>query len=70
MIGFGTFIDNNAIMDVIQPAPRDQAIKMRDALRQLLRAIEDTHGLPHSFETQKELEARLYVEGRPLRQKP
>ncbi len=67
MIGFGTFIDNNVILDVIQPAPRDQAIKMRDALRQLLRAIEDTHNLPHSFETQKELEARLYIEGRPAR---
>lgn len=67
MNGFGTIIDNNAIMEITRGASRDQAMKVRDALRYLLRAVEDIHQLPHSFQTQGERSQREIDEQRRMK---
>jgi len=51
-------IDTNGIVNVTQEATREQALKLREDLRRLLRTLEDMHGLPHSFQTKAELNQR------------
>lgn len=53
-----TILDNRAIIEVTHGASREQALKLREDLRRLLRTIEDMHGLPHSFQTKAELSQR------------
>jgi hypothetical protein len=65
--GFGTFIDTDVILSATSGASRDQAMKVRDALRYLLRAVEDIHQLPHSFQTQAEKSQREIDEQRRQR---
>jgi hypothetical protein len=68
MNGFGT-IDNHAILllETTRTATRDQALKFRETLRMQLRAFEDMHGLPHSFQTKAELGQRVIDEQRTKR---
>lgn len=64
-MSFGT-IDNHAILllEATRNAPREQALKFRETLRAQLRAFEDMHGLPHSFQTKAELGQRAIDEQR------
>lgn len=60
MNGFGTLVDNYAILmlETTRAATRDQALRFRETLRMQLRQFEDMHGLPHSFQTKAELSQR------------
>ena len=51
-------LDVHGIMTVTQGSSREQALKLREDLRRLLRTLEDMHGLPHSFQTKAELGQR------------
>ena len=62
------FVDTYAILITTRDAPRDKALKFREELRRLLRALEDMHDFPHSFQTKSELGRREIDEQR--RQKP
>lgn len=59
MNGFGTFVDTHGILGATADASREQALKVRDALRQMLMAIEDMHQLPRSIQTKSERDAEL-----------
>lgn len=48
------FVDTYAILETTRHAPRDKALKFREELRHLLRALEDMHDFPHSFQTKVE----------------
>lgn len=63
MNGFGTFVDIHDILGTTAGANRDQAMKVRDALRYMLRAVEDIHGFPRSFETRAERDQRAAYGG-------
>ena len=69
MNGFGTFVDNYAILmlETTREATRDQALKFRETLRMQLRAFEDMHGLPHSFQTKAEMGQREIDQSRAKR---
>ena len=54
MNGFGTFIDIHAILTATRDAPRDNALRFRADLMQLLRTLEDMHGLPHALPNKEE----------------
>lgn len=59
MNGFGTaYLDASAILmlDATRMATRDAALRFRETLRAQLRAFEDMHNLPHSFQTKTERE--------------
>lgn len=45
---------------------RSAALRVREELRHLLRAWEDAHALPHSFETKAERELRIQVAQRGM----
>lgn len=47
-------LDLSAILETTRNAPRDKALKFREELRHLLRALEDMHDFPHSFQTKTE----------------
>jgi hypothetical protein len=51
-------LDVHGIMAVTQGSSREQALKLREDLRRLLRTLEDMHNLPHSFQTKAELSQR------------
>lgn len=57
-------LDPCDILDITRDATYDQAMKVRDALRYLLRAVEDIKGLPRSFETKQERVQREIEERR------
>lgn len=59
MNGFGTILDNAAIIAATEGATREQALKVRESLRNLLRAIEDINQLPFSVQTKAERDAEL-----------
>ncbi len=69
MNGYGTshYIDNGCILEASRYGSRDQALALRKSLRDLLRAIEDVHGLPHSFQIKGELSQREIDEQRRKR---
>ena len=48
------FVDIYAILITTRDAPRDKALKFREELRHLLRALEDMHDFPYSFQTKVE----------------
>jgi len=48
------FVDIRAILITTRDAPRDKALKFREELRHLLRALEDMHDFPYSFQTKVE----------------
>ncbi len=48
------FLDTYAILETTRNAPRDKALKFREELRHLLRALEDMHDFPYSFQTKAE----------------
>lgn len=48
------FIDIRDILIATRDAPRDKALEVRNKLRDLLRAVEDMHDFPHSFQTKVE----------------
>lgn len=60
MNGFGTILDGHGtlLLETTRNATRDQALKFRETLRAQLRAFEDMHGLPHSFQAKAELGQR------------
>ncbi len=47
-------VDAYAILIATRDAPRDAALRVRDALLQLIRAVEDMHDFPHSHQTKVE----------------
>ena len=47
-------LDVRAILDATQDAPAERAMRVRNALRTLLREFEDMHNLPRSFLTKVE----------------
>jgi len=47
-------VDILGILITTRDAPRDKALKFREELRHLLRALEDMHDFPHSFQTKVE----------------
>ncbi len=47
-------LDVYAILTTTRDAPRDKALKFREELRHLLRALEDMHDFPYSFQTKVE----------------
>ena len=47
-------LDVYAILEASQGATPQKAMEVRNALRALLRAWEDLHTLPHSFQTKAE----------------
>jgi len=47
-------LDAYSILLVTRDAPRDKALKFREELRHLLRALEDMHDFPYSFQTKVE----------------
>ena len=49
-----TPLDLYGILVTTRDAPRDAALRFRNALRELLRAVEDMHDFPHSFQTKVE----------------
>lgn len=49
-----TPLDPYGILIATRDAPRDAALRVRNALRELLRAVEDMHDFPHSFQTKVE----------------
>lgn len=49
-----TLLDSNATMDLSHRLNRDEALKVREHLRGILRTFEDAHRLPRSFETKAE----------------
>ena len=61
------FVDVYAILITTRDAPRDKALKFREELRRLLRALEDMHDFPHSFQTKAELGQRQIDEQRQKR---
>jgi hypothetical protein len=62
------FVDTYAILITTRDAPRDKALKFREELRRLLRALEDMHDFPHSFQTKGELGQRTIDEQRRTKQ--
>lgn len=62
-----TMIDTNGIVNITQGAPREQALKLREDLRRLLRTLEDMHNLPHSFQTKAEQSQREIDQSRAKR---
>lgn len=48
------FLDTYAILEASQGMTPEKAMAVRNALRNLLRAWEDAHTLPHSFQTKVE----------------
>jgi hypothetical protein len=46
------------MLETTRTASREQALKFRETMRAQLRAFEDMHGLPHSFQTKAELGQR------------
>lgn len=64
MNGFGTFIDNSAILEATRDVTREQALRLRELWRMQLRWLEDVHGLPHSFQTKAEQSQREIDEQR------
>jgi hypothetical protein len=46
------------MLETTRAASREQALKFRETMRAQLRAFEDMHGLPHSFQTKAELGQR------------
>lgn len=48
------FLDVYAILETTRNVPRDKALKFREELRHLLRALEDMHDFPYSFQTKAE----------------
>ena len=58
MIDEQRIIDITGILITTRDAPRDKALKFREELRRLLRALEDMHDFPHSFQTKSELGQR------------
>jgi hypothetical protein len=48
------FIDIRDILIATRDTPRDKALQVRNKLRDLLRAVEDLHDFPHSFQTKVE----------------
>jgi hypothetical protein len=67
MIDEQRILDLSAILTVTRDAPRDKALKFREELRRLLRALEDMHDFPHSFQTKAELGQRVIDEQRTKR---
>ena len=59
-------VDNYAMIEASQNMSRAAALRIREELRHLLRAWEDAHALPHSFETKAERELRIQVEQRGM----
>lgn len=57
-------LDLYDILDNTGEATRNEAVKIREALRMLLRSFEDMHQLPRSFETKREEEERRLSERR------
>ena len=53
MNGFGTFIDNSDILQA-RALTRDEAMKIRDHMRGILRTFELAHSLPFSFHKKSE----------------
>ncbi len=47
-------LDVYAILTATRDAPRDKALRFREELRHLLRALEDMHDFPYSFQTKVE----------------
>lgn len=47
-------IDSTAILIMTRDAPRDVALRFRNELRDLLRALEDMHDFPYTFQTKAE----------------
>lgn len=47
-------LDVYAILETTREAPRDKALRLRNELRDLLRALEDMHDFPFSFQTKVE----------------
>lgn len=47
-------LDSLAILEITRNAPRDKALRFRNELRDLLRALEDMHDFPYSFQTKVE----------------
>ena len=47
-------LDLSGILETTRDAPRDKALKFRQELRDLLRALEDMHDFPYSFLTKTE----------------
>ena len=54
MIDEQRILDLSAILITTRDAPRDKAMRFREELRHLLRALEDMHDFPHSFQTKAE----------------
>ena len=54
MIDEQRILDLNDILIATRDAPRDAALNVRNKIRDLLRAIEDMHDFPHSFQTKVE----------------
>lgn len=57
------FLDVRDILITTRDAPRDAALRFREELRHLLRAFEDMHDFPHSFQTKVERGERDAKEG-------
>jgi ferredoxin-NADP reductase len=51
-------LDVHGIIEVTHGSSREQALKLREDLRRLLRTLEDMHSLPHSFQTKGEMTQR------------
>lgn len=62
MIDEQRFIDIRDILIATRDAPRDKALIVRDKLRELLRALEDMHDFPHSFQTKTEREREQFYQ--------
>jgi len=54
MIDGQRILDLNDILIATRDAPRDKALNVRNKIRDLLRAIEDLHDFPYSFQTKVE----------------
>ena len=61
-------IDTRAMIDASRELDRERALKVRQELRDLLRAWEDAMHLPHSFETKAERETRIAFDQRSAKQ--
>lgn len=55
-------LDLYDILVASRDAPRDKALVVRDKLRELLRAWEDLHDFPHSFQTKTEREREQFYQ--------
>ena len=63
MIDEQRILDLSGILTTTRDAPRDKALRFREELRHLLRALEDMHDFPHSFQTKVERGERDAKEG-------